>query len=233
MCSTRRLFALCSLLSIAGCGALPPGATTQALVLHQDWTIFTMVALVVAIIVFGLILFPLFAWRRKSDAYPVQTRQNTKLELTYTVIPLVMVIALFAVTYRDEVSVEHLEAHPANVVDILAFQWSWQFHYAGTKIDVAGTPEAPPQLVLPVNETTRINLTSSDVNHEFWVPAFLFKRDAIAGVKNSFDLRPIRMGLYSGRCAEFCGFNHAMMTFTVRVISRGAYDRWLQAGGAQ
>ncbi|HVA29390.1 MAG TPA: cytochrome c oxidase subunit II [Candidatus Baltobacteraceae bacterium] len=229
----RPLLASCLVLCTAGCGiyALPAGATTQAQVLHQDWTVFTLVGLLVAAIVSGLIVFPLLAWRRRRDDYPPQFRQNTKLELIYTIIPLLMVVGLFAVTYRDEVIVEHLSARPANTVDVLAFQWSWRFHYAGTAINIVGTPNAPPQLVLPVDETTRINLTSSDVNHEFWVPAFLFKRDAIAGVKNSFDLRPIRVGLYRGRCAEFCGFDHALMTFTVRVVSQAAYGRWLHAGG--
>lgn len=234
MRSARLLLATCPLLCAAGCGvyALPAGDTTQAQILHQDWTVFTLVGLFVAAVVFGLILFPLFVWRRRKDEYPPQFRQNYKLEIVYTIIPLLMVIALFAVTYRDEIAVEHLEPHPANAVDVLAFQWSWHFHYVGTAINIVGTPNAPPQLVLPVNETTRINLTSSDVNHEFWVPAFLFKRDAIAGIKNSFDLRPIRVGVYLGRCAEFCGFDHALMTFTVRVVSRAAYDRWLHAGGS-
>jgi cytochrome c oxidase subunit 2 len=233
MRSARLLLGSIPLLAAAGCGvyALPAGATTQAQVLHQDWTVFTIVGLFVAAVVFALILFPLFAWRRRNEGYPPQVRQNTKLELSYTVIPFLIVIGLFAVTYRDEIAVEHLEAHPANAVDVLAFQWSWRFHYPGTAIDIAGTPDAPPQMVLPVNETTRIDLTSSDVNHEFWVPAFLFKRDAIAGIKNSFDLRPVRVGLYSGRCAEFCGFGHALMNFTVRVVSQAAYDRWLRAGG--
>lgn len=234
MRSARPLLASCLLLCTAGCGvyALPAGATTQAQVLHQDWTVFTLVGLLVAVIVFGLILFPLFAWRRRSDEYPPQFSQNGKLEIIYTIIPLLMVIVLFAVTYRDEVIVEHLSARPANTVDVLAFQWSWRFHYVGTAINIVGTPNAPPQLILPVNETTRINLTSSDVNHEFWVPAFLFKRDAIAGINNSFDLRPLRAGVYLGRCAEFCGFDHALMTFTVRVVSQGDYDQWLHAGGS-
>ena len=234
MRSARPLFAGCLLLCTAGCGvyALPAGATTQAQVLRQDWTVFTLTAIFVAVVVFGLILFPLFAWRRRSNDYPPQFRRNNKLEYIYTIIPLLMVIALFAVTYRDEVIVEHLSARPADTVDVLAFQWSWRFHYVGTAINIVGTPNAPPQLVLPVDETTRINLTSSDVNHEFWVPAFLFKRDAIAGVKNSFDLRPIRLGVYLGRCAEFCGFDHALMTFTVRVVSQPDYDRWLHAGGS-
>jgi cytochrome c oxidase subunit 2 len=229
----RLLFGSGLLLSTAGCGvyALPRGATTQALVMHQDWTVFTLAGSFVAIVVFALILFPLVVWRRRGDEYPPQFRRNNKLEITYTIIPLLMVIGLFAVTYHNDIIVEHLTAHPQNTIDITAFRWSWLFHYPGTAINIAGTPQAAPQMVLPIGETTRINLTSVDVNHAFWIPAFLFKRDAIAGVDNSFDLFPTRTGLYRGRCAEFCGLDHALMTFTVRVVSQEDYARWLRAGG--
>jgi cytochrome c oxidase subunit 2 len=201
----------------------------QAQVLRQDWIVFTLAGLFVAVVVFGLILIPLVVWRRRSDEYPPQFRRNTKLEITYTIIPLLIVIVLFAITYRNEVIVKHLSPRPAGTVEVTAFQWSWRFHYPGTTINIVGTPQAPPQLVLPIDETTRINLTSSDVNHAFWIPGFLFKRDAIAGVKNSFDLRPTRVGVYLGRCAEFCGLDHALMSFSVRVVSRADYNRWLRA----
>ena len=67
----------------------------------------------------------------------------------------------------------------------------------------------------PRDQTTRIVLTSSDVNHAFWIPAFLFKRDAIPGRVTSFDLRPEQSGTYAGSCAEFCGYAHALMGFSV------------------
>lgn len=221
-------------LCVCSCGAyaLPAGATAQALVLHADWTVFTLAGLCVMAIVSVLIVFPLVVWRRRAGDLPPQFRRNNRLEVAYTIVPLLIVAALFTLAYRNEIAVEHLSAHPANTVDITAFQWSWRFHYEDPAITIVGTPQAPPQLVLPVDETTRINLTSSDVNHAFWVPAFLFKRDAIAGVKNSFDLRPIHEGVFLGRCAEFCGFDHAKMTFTVRVVSRSQFVRWLGGGGA-
>ena len=199
-------------LSTAGCGAyaLPAGATTQAQLLRCDWTVFTFAGLLVAVVVSALIVLPLIAWRRRSEQYPPQFRRNPKLEISYTIVPLLMVVALFVVTYRNEVAVEHLSPHPANVIDVTAFQWSWRFHYLNTSIDVVGTPHAPPQLVLPVGETTRINLTSSDVNHGFWIPAFLFKRDAVAGlefVRLESDSRgrlfgPLRRVLRSRSCVD-------------------------------
>ncbi len=231
----RFVVATLALLSTAGCGvyALPLGATAQSQVLRFDWTVFTFAGLFVAVVVGALILLPIIVWRRRGEEYPPQFRRNNFLEISTTVVPLLMVVALFAVTYRNEIIVEHQMDRPPNTVDVVAFEWSWRFHYEGTHVAVVGTPQAPPQLLLPVDETTRINLTSNDVNHAFWIPAFLFKRDAIAGIKNSFDLRPTREGLYLGRCAEFCGLDHALMSFTVLVVSQGEYDRRLRSLASQ
>lgn len=200
--------------------------------MHQDWTIFFYASLAVAAIVSALIIIPLFVWRRRSDEYPPQFRRNNRWEVVYTGIPVLLVIALFGVTYFKEAAVEHLSPHPANTVDVIAFRWSWEFRYQGRSITIAGTPQNPPQLVLPINRTTLIHLTSRDVNHTFWIPGFLFKRDAIAGIDNYFDLRPIHLGVYRGECAQFCGFDHALMNFTVRVVSEADYARWLRSGGS-
>ena len=233
--SVRFALVALALLALEACSgryALPNGATSQALVMHQDWTIFFYAGLAVAVIVGALILIPLVAWRRRDDTYPPQFRRNYRWEFVYTGIPVVMVIALFALTYVDEGIVQHVRMHPANRVHVSAFRWSWEFQYPSHGIDIIGTPNQPPQLVLPINETTQIYLTSRDVNHDFWIPAFLFKRDAIAGVNNYFDLRPIRLGVFSGECAVFCGLDHAHMTFTVRVVSQEEYARWLRSGGS-
>ncbi|HEY5426265.1 MAG TPA: cytochrome c oxidase subunit II [Candidatus Tumulicola sp.] len=225
------LAALCS----AGCGrtyGLPRGATVQAQAMYQDWTIFFYAGLAVAAIVFTLILVPLVVWRRRSEAYPPQFRRNNRWEFVYTGIPILMVLALFGVTYVEEARVERLAPHPANVVDVIAFRWSWEFRYPGHPIAVVGTPQSPPALILPLGETTRIHLTSRDVNHAFWIPGFLFKRDAIAGIDNYFDLQPTHLGFFRGKCAEFCGLDHATMTFGVRVVTQNDYARWLRSGGS-
>ncbi len=65
---------------------------------------------------------------------------------------------------------------------------------------------------------TQINLYSNDVVHSFWIPSFLFKRDANPGITNHFDVTPTQTGLFHGVCAEYCGLDHALMTFTVEVV---------------
>ena len=218
-------------IGLAGCShyGLPDPGTAQGQALHNDWVVFFYAGLVVALLVYALIIGSLFAWRRRSDALPAQFSRNYPLEIVYTILPLLLVVALFIVTYRNERSVEALTVRPAVTVDITGFRWSWRFTYAGVKPPVAivGTPQDSPQLVLPVGETTRINLTSADVIHAFWVPGFLFKRDAIAGMNNKFDLEPTRTGTYRGVCAEFCGLDHALMGFSIKVVSAQAFTGWL------
>jgi len=202
-------------------------ATAQGESLLADWRIFFYTAIVVAVIVYGLILLPLVLWRRRGDAYPVQFRQNAPLEIAYTIVPLLIVAVLFVFTFVYERRVEAQSTHPFATVDVTAFRWSWRFVYPRERVTVAGTPQAPPEFALPLDRTTRIVLTTRDVNHAFWIPQFLFKRDAIAGFTNSFDLRATRPGTYRGLCAEFCGLDHAGMTFTVRVLPETQYRAWL------
>lgn len=201
-------------------------ATDQARVLQSDWMIFLYAGIGVALVVYGLIFFSLLRWRERRSPNAAQFHKNTPLELTYTAIPLLMVAGLFAFSSRNERYVEQLDPHPAVVVDVTGFDWSWRFHYQGSKKDVIGTPQAPPQLVMPANQTTQINLTTDDVNHSFWVPAFLFKRDAIGGVPNHFDVRPLRIGVYQGECGQYCGLEHTAMRFSVRVVDPAAFVRW-------
>ncbi|MBV8644406.1 MAG: cytochrome c oxidase subunit II [Candidatus Eremiobacteraeota bacterium] len=209
--------------------AWPATASAQASVLAADWRLFALVGLAVALLVWALILFAALRWRRRDgDALPPQFRRHDALEITWTVLPLVLVCGLFVYTYRAEATVESLDATPDLAVAVNGFRWGWSFAYTGGPV-ITGDANAPPQLVLPVDKLTRITLTSADVNHAFWVPDFLFKRDAIPGQATQFDLRPTKLGTYLGHCAEFCGLDHARMNFSVRVVAPDEYARWLRA----
>jgi cytochrome c oxidase subunit 2 len=216
----------------------PASATAQSVVLGGNWRLFSTVGLVILALVWGLILFAMVRWRRRegTDA-PPQFRNNFPLEIAWTILPLMVVAALFVYTFRAEARVDALVAHPAVIVAVRAYRWGWNFAYDGGPT-VGGASDAPvgggapanadgpPQLVLPVGETTRIELTSDDVTHGFWVPDFLFKRDAIPGMTNTFDLLPEKLGTYVGRCSQFCGLDHASMLFTVRVVTPRAFAAW-------
>jgi cytochrome c oxidase subunit 2 len=197
--------------------------------MSANWILFTSVGGVVAVLVWGLILYAVVRWRRVTSGGrtrpPAQFRNNYPLEIAWTLVPLILVGILFVYTYRAEAGVEALSGDPDLTVHVNGFRWGWTFAYeAGPTIE--GSFENPPQLVLPRDETARIMLTSSDVNHSFWIPAFLFKRDAIPGHPTAFDLRPDHDGTYVGHCAEFCGYGHALMGFSVKVVAPNVYARW-------
>ncbi len=208
---------------------MPDGATQQAHRLHDVWVIFLWCGAFVYAVTAGLIAWSVLRWpRRNASHYPKQFSENKRIEIIYTVLPLLMVIGLFVVTDRAEQYVEMLSPRPALTVNVTGFRWSWRFDYPNNGVSIQGTPANPPQLTLPLGATTRIILTSADVNHAFWIPAFLFKRDAIPGVVNQFDLTPDKVGITRGACAEFCGLDHAFMTFTVNVLPPDRFANWLR-----
>jgi len=206
----------------------PALVSAQSQALADDWKIFTISAIAVALLVWALIAFAALRFRRtaRNPEPRSQKDQNTPLEILWTVVPLVFVIALFGVTYHIERDVEALDPHAPVAVAVDAYRWGWTFRYRNGPT-VHGDANTPPQMVLPLGETVAFDVSSSDVIHAFWVPDMLFKRDAIPGRVTSFDLTPRKLGTYLGRCGEFCGLNHATMTFTVRVVSPADYRRWL------
>ena len=220
---------------VAGCGddgpgfGLPDPASEEGEQIRDLWQLFFVAAIVVAVIVWGLIAYVLVRYRRRNDDVPRQNPYNIPLEVTYTVVPLLVVAGLFGVTQAVQDDVTDVDADAPVVVEVVGFQWQWRFTYPDEGISLIGTPEAgPPELVLPVGETTRFELVAEDVVHSFWVPDFLEKRDLIPGLDNELDLTPTRTGTFVGRCAEFCGLQHWSMTFTVRVVERDEYDAWLE-----
>ncbi|MEN3316119.1 MAG: cytochrome c oxidase subunit [Acidimicrobiaceae bacterium] len=219
------------LLALTGCevpdfGA-PHGATTQGKDTFHLWQGAVVAALVVGVIVWGLIFYVIIRYRRRDDEIPSQRDKNIPLEIAYTIVPVIIVAGLFYFTVTTQDRINKVAAHPAVQIDVTGFQWGWKFQYTGTPITVASQGDSKPVLVLPVDQTTRITLRAVDVIHGFYVPEFLFKRDAVPGLVNTFDFHPVRTGTFLGHCSVFCGLRHADMLFDVSVLSRADYGRWL------
>jgi cytochrome c oxidase subunit 2 len=148
-------------------------------------------------------------------------------------VPLVIVAVLFAATLRTEARVSEVAGRPDLEIEVVGFQWQWQFTYENLGVVVVGDdPANRPELVLPAGAKVRFVLRTNDVVHSFWVPGFLYKRDLIQGVDNVIDVDVDRVGTYDGRCAEFCGLDHYRMTFTVRVVEPDEFDQWLVDEGS-
>jgi len=227
------LLATAVLATVTGCDVpdfgSPEGSTRQGKKIFGLWQGSVVAALAVGAFVSALIFLAIVRFRRRKgdEGVPSQKQYNLGLEIAYTVLPLVIVAGLFYYTVQTQTKVTHIGAEPAVRVEVTAFQWGWSFLYLGSGVVISSQGEERPTLTLPVDQTTRIILTSADVVHSFFVPDFLYKRDAIPGIVNTFDLDPVRTGTFLGRCAEFCGLRHADMLFDVSVVARPDFDAWL------
>lgn len=229
-------------LALSGCagrvqdGFLPRSASENGEHVTALWNGAWIAALGVGVVVWGLILWCVVAYRRKKDdtALPVQLRYNVPMEILYTVIPVFMIAVLFYYTARDEATLLDTSKKPDVVVNVVGKKWSWDFNYvneqtfeSGTQAELTGQPGAEktlPTLYLPVNKRVEFVLTARDVIHSFWVPAFLQKLDMIPGRVNRFQVVPTEVGDFKGKCAELCGAYHSQMLFNVKVVDQAAYE---------
>ena len=223
------------------------GATTQAQSEFKLWSWMMIAGLSVLALVTVLIIWGSLAYRRRdAEHFPRQFHSNLPVEVLYTVLPILIVAVIFAYTVATENKIDALTPHPAVTIQVTGFQWGWKFQYvdpAGHNIAMVETAARPtalaqnptssqyPQFELPVGETTRIVLQSTDVVHTFYIPEFNFGRYALPGVVNHFDFTPVTLGTFDGRCATYCGLYHSEMLFSVKVVTPGAFATWLSQHG--
>jgi len=230
--------------------AMPDPASQQGEHILSLWQGAWIAALATGAVVWGLIFFVVIRYRRRSDnEIPVQTRYNLPLEIFYTIAPVIMVVVFFSNTVRtqDIVLKDTGAAAPDNIIEVTGEQWAWTFNYGLGQMDPSadddrlddnfafqsyvhdgGTGSYIPDLYLPVDETTRFNLHSPDVIHDFGIPSFLMRMDVIPGRVNHYVITPTRIGVFKGKCYELCGVYHSRMLFNVHVVSRDDYEAHLQ-----
>jgi cytochrome c oxidase subunit 2 len=211
-----------------------PATRAERSTLHL-WQGVFIAAAVVGAIVWGLIIWAIIRYRKRpgDEETPPQFRYHIPLEVTYTVIPVIIVAVIFFFVVRAENRIDRTVKNPPVAVKVEGFQWGWRFTYLsgpnGTPLGapVVGDQNDNPTLTLPVDETVQLQLVSDDVIHSFFVPDFLFKRDLIPGVDNTVDLYIQRTGNFQGHCAEFCGEFHATMGFTVDAVTPAQFRSFL------
>lgn len=234
-------------LALSGCSddnqleraGMPKIVTEQGQGILDLWQGAWIAALATGVVVWTLILWAVFYYRRRSDdEIPVQTRYNLPVEIFYTVFPIVMVIVLFSHTVRVQNDALHLDPNPDVRVTVVGQKWTWTFNHA---LD-ASDPEGPvvfvsgdlnndqfPTLVLPVDETIEFDLTSPDVIHDFGIPAFAMRMDVVPGRDNKFQVTPTETGgPYAGKCYELCGAYHSRMLFQVKIVSQDEYEQYIK-----
>jgi cytochrome c oxidase subunit II len=222
------------LLAVAIGGCMPTAASSQGQDISDLYTVFLVAGIVVAAVVWSLVTWAILRYRRRDDRLPEQIEGSLRIEAVWTLIPLMTVLVLFLLTVRTLAAVDTVEAGGIDL-HVTAFRWQWQADYPAGGVKLIGTTDQPLEVVLPVDTPVHVTLESLDVDHAWYVPAFLFKRDAIPGRPTFFDLRITAPGVYPGACAEFCGVGHDDMLFTIRAVDQATFERWLAdraAGGS-
>ena len=183
------------------------------------------------VVVFTLLFYSVVKFRKRNSddgREPPQVYGSNQVEIAWTVIPVLIVVALFMATARVIADIQKASL-PANTIEVVAIghQFWWEYRYPGREVVTANELHVP--VSDPIHPTpTFIKLVSADTDHSFWVPRLAGKTDLIPNHPNSMWIDPQETGLYLGQCAQYCGTQHAKMLLRVYVQSKDEFDRWIQ-----
>lgn len=216
-------------LLLAACSGQYPNSTfTDLTDFNRDstslWNLMIWLGIGVFVLVELLLLFVMIKYRRRpNDAEPEHVHGNTKLELTWTILPAVILVIIAVPTVK---SIWRFQSGaPANAlqIDVIGHQWWWEFRYPEQNIVTAN------ELYLPTGRPVNFTLRSQDVIHSFWIPQLGGKRDVVSNRTNHLWFTPDSVGTraFNGSCNEYCGASHANMRFRAYTVSPEEFDRWV------
>jgi len=210
------------------------------------------ICVAIAVAVFGVMIYSIATFRKSKGAVPATFEHNTKAEIIWTVIPVLILVGMAIPAARTLVKIDDTRGSDLTV-KVTGYQWMWQYEYVGENvsffsklaqasnearqldsgIDPATVPnyllDVDKPLVVPQGKKVRVLITAADVIHAWWVPDFGMKKDAIPGYINELWFIAEKPGVYRGQCAELCGRDHGFMPVVVEVKSQQDYDAWLAA----
>ncbi|MGE5612452.1 MAG: cytochrome c oxidase subunit II [Bacillota bacterium] len=186
-----------------------------------DWLFRFILGISVFFFVLIVVLMILFVWRyryREGKQQPAATSHNTALEITWTLIPTILVIVIFYYGFRGYL---HMSVVPPNAyeIQVTGRMWNWSFTYPNGHVD--------SELHAPVDTPIRLVLSSDDVIHSLFIPAFRIKKDAVPGRYNRFWFRATQIGTFDIYCAEYCGTNHSRMLTKAIIHDTTDFQNWL------
>lgn len=202
---------------------LPTSASEEFDRIQDIYWFATWMSVVIFAIVSAVVVFSVWKWRvpLDDDAEGPPIHGHTGLEIAWTTIPAILVIALGIVS--AVVLSENGEASPnALQVKAIGQQFTWKFEYPELGKFQTG------ELVLPVGEQAQFTMEAVDVLHSFWVPEFGQKMDAVPGIETTILVTPTRTGEFAVICAELCGLGHATMRAKAQVVTRAEFDKWIE-----
>ena len=204
----------------------PTQASQEGKDIDTLWDVLLIVSVPIFVLVETIVLYSVWKFRMRpgeelKDGPPIHG--NTRLEVIWTAIPAIILVALCSYSYVILTDIEEAEASEMKV-RVVGEQFTWTFFYPGD----GGKEIASNQLYLPEGKQVKFSVQSKDVLHDFWVPAFRQKIDAVPGITTSFRIKPVKTGTFPVVCAELCGLGHSVMRQSAHVVSQGDFDKWLQ-----
>ena len=199
----------------------------------------------IAFVVFGVMFYSILRHRKSKGAVAAHFHESTKVEIIWTVIPIIILIAMAIPATKTLIAMEDTSQSDITI-KITGSQWKWHYSYFGEDVEyfsllatsdkeIEGIEakgahyllEVDKPLVLPINRKVRFLMTSDDVIHSWWVPAFAVKKDTIPGFINEAWTKIDEPGVYRGQCAELCGRAHGFMPIVVQAMEEDDFDAWL------
>jgi cytochrome c oxidase subunit II len=235
------------------------GVTVMSRKIYDLHMLIFWVCVIIAVVVFGAMIWSIAFFRHSKGAIADTTMvHNTRVEIIWTAVPVIILIAMAVPAARTLVEIEDTTKTELSI-KVTGFQWGWNYEYLDqgvsifSRLDrksdsarVLGSGIDPNTvdhyllnvdnpLVVPVGTKVRLLITGADVIHSWWVPAFGVKKDGIPGFVNEawFNIDADKPGLYRGQCAELCGRDHGFMPIVVDARTKEDYQAWLKEKAAQ
>ena len=205
------------------------------------------ICVAIGAVVFSVMFYSLFRYTKKRNPNPSTFHESTKLEVAWTIVPFLVLIAMAVPASKTLTEIYDDEEGEINI-QVVGYQWKWEYKYLEDDINFFSNLstdqdeiynlvpkgenyllEVDEPLIIPVDTRVRFLITANDVIHSWWVPDFAIKQDAIPGFINTAWTRAEETGIYRGNCTELCGKNHGFMPVVVKVVEKDEYNDWVLA----
>ena len=233
----RRMLVIGAITSVCGIGLalaidwFPTQASAESEAIDTLWDVLLIVSVPVFVLVETIVLYSVWRFRMRpgqelADGPPIHG--NTRLEVVWTAIPAILLVALCSYAYVVLRDIETADAGKRDMqVRVVGEQFTWTFHYPSDPTQPGGKEVVSNQLYLPLGKGVKFSVQSKDVLHDFWVPAFRQKIDAVPGITTSFRITTSKRGVFPVICAELCGLGHSVMRQSAHVVAPAEFDKWL------
>jgi cytochrome c oxidase subunit 2 len=229
---------------------LPVGVTTSSREIYALHMMVLIVCTVIGAAVYAAMIYAIVKFRKSAGAKPATFTHNSAIEVVWTVIPALILVAMAVPAARSLVRLEDTRNSELSI-KVTGYQWRWHYDYLDGNIAFFSTLDRQSNaarrlnsgidplavenyllavdntLVVPVDAKVRLLVTGADVVHAWWVPELGVKKDAVPGFINEAWFEADTPGIYRGQCAELCGMDHGFMPIVVEVVTRDEYDAWL------